>query len=127
MFEQYAGMDRHIIDALPGMLFNHVQHVLGGQVGDLVDVQHRLVDRHRSDGHLGLGDDRFTGGIEIRAGGQVHHGVRPVAHCQPELFELLLNVRCNGGVADVGVDLHRGHLADSHGFELPSEVVDVGR
>src|SRR5881628_3085004 len=48
----------------------------------------------------------------------VHYGV-------VQLLELLVDVRFDGRVADVGVDLYAGHLPDRHRIEPFREVVHV--
>src|SRR5881409_3621273 len=55
----------------------------------------------------------------------VHHGVRAVVDRVVQLFQLLVDVRLDGRVADVRVDLDVSHLADGHWVEALSEVLYV--
>jgi len=42
-----------------------------------------------------------------------------------QLFELAVDVRLDRGIADVGVDLHRGDFADRHRVKTLHQVIDV--
>ena len=72
--------------------------------------------RVAQDGFADLGD--------VAAGGEVHHGVGAMVHRYVQLAQLLGDLRGDGGVADVGVDLAAGGDADAH--RLHFGVVDVG-
>src|SRR5437867_1707686 len=43
-----------------------------------------------------------------------------------QLLELAVDIRLHRGVADVGVDLDAGHLADRHRIEPLLQMIDVG-
>src|SRR6218665_2217620 len=61
--------------------------------------------RRRPAGMGGVGEDSVGGGVDVPAGGKVHHVVGTPADGPHQLFDLLLDARSNGRVADVGVDL----------------------
>src|SRR2546425_3328402 len=59
----------------------------------------------------------FRSASDVPAGRKVHHCVSAVFHRRAELIQLLFDIRGDGGIADVGVDLAlRGH-ADRHRSE----------
>jgi len=127
VFLQHAGMDRHVIDALLGLVLDHVEHLLRRDVGGVLDVLDDLVDGHRSDRHRRGVDDRLADGVDVAAGRQVHHGVGAKVDGGVQLFQLVVDRAGDGGVADVRVDLAQGRDADRHWLEVLLEVVDVGR
>ncbi len=100
-----AGVDRHVVDALLGLVLDHVEHVAGREVLDLLDLLDRLVDRHGADRDRAGGDDRPADRVDIAAGREVHHGVGAEVDGHLELGELVVDVGGDGRVADVGVDL----------------------
>ena len=117
MLHQDAGVDRHVVDALASLLLDHVEQEL---VGDLLGAPRaldRLVDRDRADRHWRVIDVRLADRIEVLAGAQVHHRVRPVVNRRIELFELLGPVTRGLAVADVRVDLRGELVADDHRIE----------
>jgi len=114
MLHQDAGVDRHVVDALFGLLFDHVdQEVVGDRLGALRTLD-CLVDRHRTDRNGGVSDVRLADRVEVLAGAQIHHRVRPVVNRRVELFEFLGAVARGLAVADVGVDLRGELAADDH-------------
>ena len=123
---QHARVDGHVVHALPRLMLHHIEQVVGGEVLDLAGLGHRLVDRHRADRHRRGVDDRRTDRVDVPARREVHDGVGAVVHGVMELLELPGDVRGDGGVADVGVDLHPRHLPDPHRIEPLGEVLDVG-
>src|SRR5712691_6037782 len=44
-----------------------------------------------------------------------------------QFLELAVDIRLDGRIADIGVDLDAGDLADRHGIEALFQVIDVGR
>ena len=117
MLHQDAGVDRHVVDALFGLLFDHVdQEVVGDRLGALRTLD-CLVDRHRTDRNGGVSDVRLADRVEVLAGAQIHHRVRPVVNRRVELFEFLGAVARGLAVADVGVDLRGELAADDHRIE----------
>ena len=124
--QQHAGVDREVVDALLRLLDQRVAVDLPGQLLRLaVDLLQRLVDRHGADGHGRVADDPLAGRVDVLAGRQVHDGVGAPAGRPRHLLDLLLDGGGDGGVADVGVDLHQEVAADDHRLALG--VVDVGR
>ncbi len=124
ILDQHAGVDGHVVHALLRLLLDHFQHDLGGEVFDLLDPRDALVDGHGADGHGRVPQDGFADLRDVAAGGEVHHRVGAVVHRGVQLLQLLVDVRGDGRVADVGVDLaQRGH-ADRHRLQLG--MVDVG-
>ena len=61
-------MDRHVIDALLRLMFDHVQGHPGRDLGRILEVLHHLVDRHGSDWYRGGVDNRLADGVDGAAG-----------------------------------------------------------
>src|SRR5881296_384138 len=116
---------KQVEDLTEDDLLDHVEQVVLREILDLLHVGHRLIDRHGADRHRRGVDDRLADRVDVAARGQVHHRVGAVVDGMVQLLELLLDVRLDGRVADVGVDLHAGHLADRHRIEPFREVVHV--
>ena len=124
--QQHAGVDGEVIDALLGLLDEGVAEEFPGEVlGLAVDFFERLIDRHGADGHGRVAQDPLAGGVDVLAGGEVHHGVGAPLGGPAHFFDFLLDARGDGAVADVGVDLHEEIAADDH--RLAFRVVDVER
>jgi hypothetical protein len=122
--EPHAGMDGEIVDALLGLLDQRVAEDLPGQVlGDAADLFQRLVDRDGADRHGRVAQDPFAGVVDVAAGGEVHHRVRAPADRPDHLVDFGGDVRGDGGIADIGVDLDEEVAADRH--RLGFGVVDV--
>ena len=51
VLHQHAGVDGHIVHALLGLLFDHFEHHLAGQVLHAAHARERFVDGHGADGH----------------------------------------------------------------------------
>src|SRR5262249_35143101 len=111
----------------PRLVLDDVEEVLLGQVLDLLDLLHRLVDRDRADRHGAGGEDGLADRVDVAAGGEVHHGVYAEADGHPELGQLAVDVGGDGRIADIGVDFAAGLDADAHRLEAELQVVDVGR
>jgi hypothetical protein len=123
--QQDAGVDGEVVHALLGLLDEGVAEEFPGEVlGFAVHFFERLVDGHGADGHGGVAEDPFAGGVDVLAGGEVHDGVRAPLGGPAHLLDFLLDAGGDGAVADVGVDLHEEVAADDHRLELG--VVDVG-
>ena len=120
-----AGVDREVVDALLRLVFDHLEDDVVGQILDLATDDHR-VDRYRADRHSGVLDDRLAAGVEIAAGGQVHHRVGAPAHRPLHLLHLFVGARRHGRRAEIGVDLGLRGAADGHGIESVAEVDPVG-
>ena len=126
VISQHAGVDGEVVDPLLRLVPQALQDVVLGQVLDLATDDHR-VDRHRSDGHRRVVDDRLARRVEVAAGGQVHDGVRAPLLRPVQLLDLVARARRDGAGAHVGVDLGSARAADAHRVELLGEVDDVGR
>ena len=68
VLEQHAGVDGHVVDALLRLMLDHVEHLLRRQVGRVLDLLDRLVDRHRADRHRRGVDDRLADAVDVAAG-----------------------------------------------------------
>ena len=62
--------------------------------------------------------------VDVAAGGEIHDGVGAVVDGGVQFFQFFVDVRGDGGVADVGVDLAERCDADGHRLEFG--MVDVG-
>ena len=127
VFAQDPAVHGDVIDALLCLVLDHVEQIVGRQLLDARDVLHRLVDGDGPHRHRRRVDDRLADAVDVAAGREVHHGVGPVVHGVVQFIELAGDITGDGGVADVGVDLDAGHLADRHRVEPLGDVLDVGR
>src|SRR6185312_4290293 len=119
------GMDGEIIDALLALLDQRVAEHLPGQVlGLAADLFQRLIDRHGADGNRRIAHDPFADGVDVLAGGEIHHRVGAPADRPDQLVDFLGDRGGNNGVADIGVDLHQEIPAYDH--RLRFRVIDVG-
>ena len=91
--------------------------------GSPADFLEGLIDGHGADRHRRVADDPLARLVDLLAGREIHRRVGAPQRRPTELFDLLLDRRGHGGVADVGVDLHEEVAADDHRLEL--EVIDV--
>ncbi len=124
--QQHAGVDRHVVDALLGLLDDRVLVDLPGQLlGAAVDLLQRLVERHGADRDGGIAQHPLAGGVDVAARREVHDRVGAPLGRPGHLVDLLLDGGGDRGVADVGVDLHQEPLADDHRLDL--RVVHVRR
>ena len=122
--QQHTGVDGEVVDTLLGLLDECVAEDLPSQVlGFAVHLFERLVNRHSADRDGRVADDPFAGGVDVFAGGKIHDIVGAPLGCPSHFLDLLLDARRDGGVADVGVDLHEEIAADDH--RLGFRVVDV--
>src|ERR1700728_1030297 len=124
ILDQHAGMDRHVIDALRGLLFDHFQHDFCVQVFYPLYAGDGFVDRDGADRNGGVAQNGFANLVDVAAGGKVHNGVSAVVHGGVQLFEFFVYLRGDGGVADVGIDFAERCHPDRHGLEF--RMVDVG-
>ena len=125
--QQDAGVEGHVVDALLGLVLDHVEQSCAREVLDLLDLLDRLVDRHRADRHRAGVDDRLADRVDVAAGGEVHHRVGAEVDGRVQLVQLVVDVAGDGRVADVGVDLAAGRDADAHRLEAAWQVDLVGR
>ncbi len=122
---QQAGVNRHVVNALPRLRLDHLQQERRRQLFRAFHPGHRLVERHRAQRHRAVGEDGLADGPHIAAGAQVHHRVGPVAEGYRQLLLLRRDIGGGGGVAEVGVHLAAKVGADQHRPKVG--VPDVGR
>ena len=90
MRQPHAGMDGEIIHPLLALFDQRVAIDFPGQVlGHAADLFQRLVDRHGADRHRRIADDPFADGVDVAAGGQVHHRVGAPADRPDQLVHFL--------------------------------------
>ena len=122
--QEHSGMDREVIDALFGLLDQGVAVNFPAKIlGLAADFLQGLVNRNRPNGHRRVTQDPLTGGVDVLARGQIHHRIGSPLGGPAHLLDLFLDARCDGAVADVGVDLHQEIPADDH--RLVFRMVDV--
>ena len=122
--EPHAGMDGEIIHALFALLDQRVLVDFPVELDRIaIDLFQRLVDRHGPDRHRRIAQNPFARVVDVAAGGKVHHRVGAPADRPHHLLDLFLDRRGDGGVADIGVDLHQEVAADDHRLEFA--VIDV--
>ncbi|MCG3163193.1 MAG: hypothetical protein JMDDDDMK_04576 [Acidobacteria bacterium] len=120
-----SGVNRKIINALLGLLNERVAEDFPGQVFGLArDFFESLINRHSADGDGRIADDPFARGVDVFAGGEIHHRVGAPLRSPSHLLDFFFNRRGDRGVADVGVDLDQKVSANSH--RLGFGVIDVG-
>ncbi len=124
ILHQHSGMDGHVVHALLGLLFDHLEHQIDVQVFNALHARNRLVDRHRPDGHRRMPQNRLANFADTSAGREVHHRIRAVMDCGVQLLQLFIDIGRNGRVADIGVDLAQRSHADGHRFQF--RMVDIG-
>ena len=118
-------MDGEVVHALLCLLDERVAVDLPRQLfGPAADFFQRLINRHRADGHRRVAQNPLPGGVNVAAGGQIHHGVGAPQGRPAQLVHFFGDGRAHGRVADVRVDLHQEVAADDHRLELG--VIHVG-
>jgi hypothetical protein len=58
VLDEHARVDGEVVDALLGLVLEHVDEVVGRERLDVLSSLERLVDGHRADGHGDACDDR---------------------------------------------------------------------
>ena len=123
MLEHDAAVDGHVVDALLGLMLDHVEEVLRLHFLDVAaELFEHLINRHGADGDGRGIDNGLTNGVDVFAGGKIHDGVGAEVDRCVEFFQFFLTVAGDGGVADVGVDFGFGGDADAHRFETLLQV-----
>src|SRR6266487_2886775 len=122
--QKHSGVDGEVIDPLLRLFDKCVPINFPGQFFRAsADFFQRLIDRYCADRDRRIANDPFARGMNVFAGGKIHHGVGAPL-CRPtHLFDFFLNRRRDGAVADVGVDLYQEIAADDH--RLAFRVIDV--
>ena len=118
-------MDGEVIDPLLRLFDEGVAINFPGQFFRAsADFFERLINRDGADRHRRIANDPLARGVNVFAGGKIHHGVGAPLRGPAHLLDFFLDRRRDGGVADVGVDLHQEIAADDH--RLDFGMVDVG-
>ena len=117
----------HVIDALPGLLFDHVQKIPRFHVGDVVELLGHLVNRHCAHGHGRSLDDPRSHAVDAFAGREIHHRIGPVLQGREKLRQFALRIARQGRLADIGVDLRARGNADADRPEALGKMHFIGR
>ena len=120
-----ACVNRQVVHALLAWLTSSAPDHRPVEIFDLPADDHR-VDRHGADRHSRILYDRATRCVQVAAGGEVHHGVRPPPLGPAEFFDFFIGARRHGRCAHVGVDFCFAGAADGHRVEIVLQVIDVG-
>ena len=124
--KKHAGVDGEVIDPLLRLFDERVAINFPGQfLGAAADFFERLINRHGADRHGRVANDPFARGVNVFAGGKIHHGVGAPFRRPTHFLDFFLDRRRDGAVADVGVDFHQEIAADDHRLEF--RVIDVRR
>ena len=118
-------MDGEVIDPLLRLFDEGVAIDFPGEfLGPAADFFQRLINRDGADGHGRIANDPFARGVNVFAGGKIHHGVGAPFRCPTHLLDFFFDRRRHRAVADVGVDFHQEIAADDH--RLGFGMIDVG-
>ena len=124
--QQHAGVDGHVVHALLALFDHGVAEQLPAEFGGVVlHLFKRLVHRDRADRHGGVPEDPFAGGVDVVAGGKIHHSVGSPLGGPCEFLHLLVDGGGHCGIAHVGVELGKESRADDHRLGLG--MVDIAR
>ena len=119
-------MDGHVIHALFALLDYGVAEEFPAELGRIIlDFFQRLVHRHRANRDGGVTQNPLARGVNIVAGGQVHHGIRAPLRGPRELVDLLINGRRHRGIAHIRVEFGEELRPDDH--RLGFRMVDIAR
>src|SRR5271157_3586930 len=124
ILNEHAGVNGHVVHALRRLLFDDFEHYFRVQVLDALDPRDGFIDRDRPDRHWRIAQNGLANLVNVAAGRKIHHRVGAIVHGGVQLFQFLVDLGSDGGVADVGVDLAERRYADRHGLEFG--MVDVG-
>ena len=94
MLNQNSRMNCLVVDALLGMLLNHMEKVVRSQIfNDAVDALQRLINGYGADRRRGGVDDGGANLVQVSSPcGEVHDSIRPIFDRSPELLKLFLNI-----------------------------------
>ena len=117
--QSYTCMNREIVDTLFSLLDERIAEDLPGEFFSFAaNLLQRLVDRHCADWHRRIANDPFACGVNILSSGEIHHCVRATSDRPAHFFNLFIDRRGDGRVADVCVDLYEEVATDDHRLRL---------
>ncbi len=117
-----SAMQRHIIDALPRLPFDHFKKALDAEIHNR-SFRRDLVNRHRAENHLASGENLAANLVEVGTRREIHHGIGAVAHRRVKLLDFFFDQLMEIRRADIRVDLGPQALADANRAELVMLVV----
>ncbi len=126
MFPQHARMDGEVVHALLGLPLHHLQNCLLVEILQAPADDHRI-NGHGSDRHGAFFQDGFPAGVQVAAGGQIHHGVGSPADRPVQLFQFRIGARRDRRSAHVGVDFGVRGSTDGHRIQPITQMHTVGR
>src|SRR5262249_41896109 len=126
MLAQDPGMDREVVDALPGLALDLLEDDLVAQGLERAADDH-AVDRHGANGNRRMVDDGLAAGAQVAARRQVHQGVGAVALCPAQLLDLLVDAARDRRCPDVGVYFGGDHAPDAGRVEPPRRALAAWR
>ncbi len=127
MLAQQPGVDRHVIDPLPGLLLDDAQEILRPHVEDVVELLGHLVKGNRANWHRRRLDDAAAHRVDLLAGREIHHRIGSKPHGRQEFLDLAGGVARNGRLADVRVDLGSRRNANADGGKILCQMDLIGR
>ena len=93
VLEHHAAVDGHVVDALLGLVLDHVEEMLRPHVFDVAaQLFEHLVDRHGADRHGRGVDDRLRGWRRCSCRWKVHHRVGAEVDGGVQLLQLVVDV-----------------------------------
>ena len=93
VLHQYSGVNRHVIDALLGLLLDDFEHDVDVKILDAANPGESFVNWDCADRHRRSVNDGLTDARNVTARRQIHHRVAAVLDRITELLQLLFNVR----------------------------------
>ena len=114
-----AAVDGHEINAVLGLLLDGGQHLVHGDLTDLLflplhHVRHRLIHRDRAQGDGAVGQDAPAHFIQVFTHAEIHDRIGAGFEGNAQLFQLLLQTGHVLRGADIGIDLGAEPLAHGH-------------
>ena len=102
MLKQHSSVDGEVVDSLLSLLLQDLQEQINVELLDLpVHAFKGLVDRHGPNGNRGVPQDPLSGVMDVRPGGEVHHGVSTPLDRPLKLLHFFCNRRTHRTVSDV--------------------------
>ena len=125
VLDQHARMNREVVHTLLGLLLDHLKINVNVEVLEPLHPRQRLINRNGPNRHRRVAQNRVANLRNLAARRQIHHRVGAVLDRHMQLAQLLVDVRRDGRVPNVGVHLATGRDPDPH--RLQFGVVHVGR